>query len=151
MDDVIYALSSDSKTITLTTKDLNNLVKESLDEFVDNIFAMCKPLVDEGGEIVLTGEGQQMKSLVKLFNEKADGNFRTYYPETIGVRNPSLCALYGSFLVYREKALLNNLSVNCINLVEYDTSVKDKEFDADGDTITSKIKNMFKQYMKGEE
>lgn len=151
LEDTVYALSNDSKTVCVTTKDLNELVKDSLNEYTENIIAMCKPLLESGADLIVTGEGQKMKALVEEFNIKSNNQSRAYYPETIGVRDPSLTALYGSFIVYREKAVLNNLSVNCINLVEYDTSVNDKDFDTDGDTITSKIKNLFKQYVKGEE
>ena len=150
-DDTIYALTNESKTVVIDTKELNSLVKEPLNEYTDNIIAMCKPLLDDGADLIVTGEGQKMKALVNEFKEKANNQCRDYYPETIGVRDSALTALYGSFIVYREKALLNNLPVNCINLVEYDTSVEEKDFDTDGDTITSKIKNLFKQYVKGDE
>ncbi|MDO4197636.1 MAG: hypothetical protein Q4D13_01440 [Erysipelotrichaceae bacterium] len=150
-DDTVYAISRDSKTSVITTKKLNDLVKDSLNDYAENIITMCKPIMENGADLIVTGEGEQMKALVNILKEKNNGNCRLYYPDTIGVRDPSLTALYGSFIVYREKAVMNNLSVNCINLLEYDTSVKDKDFDADGDTITSKIKSLFKQYVKGDQ
>jgi len=53
--------------------------------------------------------------------------------------------------VYRDKVLLNDLNVNCIDLVKYENAIDQKQFDSEGETITTKIKNLFKQYMeKGE-
>ena len=72
---------------------------------------------------------------------------REYYPETIGVRNPALTALYGSFIVYREKALLNNQNVSCVDLVQYNSLIEKKEIDSEGETITTKIRNLFRQYI----
>ena len=97
--------------------------------------------------IVLTGEGSQMKALANRLVEKTQVRIKTYYPDTIGVRDPSLTALYGAFFVYRDKVLLNNLDVNCIDLLTYDSLIDQRELDSEGETITSRIRNLFRQYI----
>ena len=43
---------------------------------------------------------------------------------------------------------MNDLNVNCIDLLKYDSLIDHKELDSEGETITTKIKNLFRQYME---
>ena len=49
--------------------------------------------------------------------------------------------------IYTVKVLLNNLDVNCIDLLTYDSLIDRRQLDSEGETITSKIRNLFKQYI----
>ena len=147
-DDVIYAWADQGSTRTITTAMLNETVEKTLDVLTNKLIAMCKPVLDSGASIVLMGEGQQMKALSEMIKEKSGVEVRSYCPETIGVRDPSMTSAYGAFISYREKALLNNLSVSCIDLLRYDELINEKELDSEGETITTKIKNLFRQYME---
>ena len=150
-DDIIYAYNQTEETKTITMKELNDLALEPLNTISDNLVAMCKPIIDQGAMLYVTGEGQQMKCLLDLIEEKANCLIKSYYPETIGVKDSTLMALYGSLFVYKDKVDLNNLNVNCINLLEYDSHVSSKSVDSEGETITTKIKNLFKQYVQKED
>lgn len=151
LDDVIYAYNNDSVTVSLTQRELNNACEIAQDNLVDKLITMCKPILDKGAMILCTGEGQQISSLIDKISSKSNVTVRSYYPDTIGVRDSSLTALYGALFVYREKALLNDLNVNCIDMLKYETLIDQKEFDSEGETITTKIKNLFKQYVEREE
>ncbi|MBQ1566808.1 MAG: hypothetical protein IIZ80_02825, partial [Erysipelotrichaceae bacterium] len=110
-----------------------------------------KPIIEDGALMILTGEGCQMAALLERLKEKTLTKVKTYYPDTIGVRDPAMTALYGAFFVYRDKVLLNDLNVNCVDLIKYENAIDQKKFESEGETITTKIKNLFKQYMeKGE-
>lgn len=151
LDDIIYAWSDQGVTRTITTRMLNEAIEKPLDILCDKLLSMCKPIIEQGAVIVLTGEGSKMRALSTRLSEKAGFKIRTYYPDTIGVRDPSLTALYGALFAYRDKVLLNDMDVSCIDLVKYESVIDQKQLDSDGDTITTKIKNLFKQYMeKGE-
>ena len=54
-------------------------------------------------------------------------------------------------LSYKEKVLLNKISISCIDLLSYDSYIDQKQLDAEGETITTKIKNLFKQYIEKED
>ena len=43
---------------------------------------------------------------------------------------------------------MNNLDVSCIDLLKYDSLIDQKQLDSEGETITTKIKNLFRQYME---
>ena len=58
-----------------------------------------------------------------MIKDKTESVVRRYAPETIGVRNPALTALYGSFIAYHDKVVMNDLSVSCIDLLKYDVSI----------------------------
>ena len=109
---------------------------------------MCEPILSTGAQIVLTGEGQQMKSLKERLKTLCNCEISEYFPDTIGIRDASMTALYGAFIVYREKALMNDLNVSCIDLLKYDELIDQKQLDSEGDTITTKIKNLFKHYIE---
>ena len=147
-DDVIYAWTDEGITRTMTTRMLNESVAKPIDVLSDKLITMCKPIIETGASIILTGEGEQMKALADVIKIKAECDVKTYYPDTIGVRDPSFTALYGAFFIYRDKVLMNNLSVNCIDLLKYDSMIDQKELDSEGATITTKIKNLFKQYIE---
>ena len=148
-DDIVYAYSESGQSNTISANDLNECIEKPLDALVDKYVTLCRPILEQGAELVLTGEGKQMQMLVDKLEEKMGCKIKTYYPDTIGVRDPSLTALYGSCFVFREKALMNNISVNCIDMIAYDSHIEHKEFDSEGETITTKIKNLFKQYIDG--
>ena len=147
-DDIVYAWSEGSGTKTITTRNLNEAAEKPLNALCDKLFTMCKPIIDTGASVVICGEGQQMSAFESTFRKKADCEVKTYVPDTIGVRDPSYAALYGAFFVYRDKVLMNDLDVCCIDLLKYDELIDQKELDQEGETITTKIKNLFKQYME---
>lgn len=150
-DDVVYAYNLNGSTKTISTRDLNTVLMNSLDNFINKLYSMCKPILDENTLIFITGEGQQMNSLVNSYIDKINCNVRSYQPDTLGVRDPSLTALFGSLYTYHDKVKLNNINVSCIDLLEYNSHVDQKEIDSEGETITTKIKNLFKQYVERED
>jgi len=145
--DVVYALNETNNTKTITADMLNAAVFTALDEYTNHLIAMCKPILEAQADIWITSKGQQMKALIEMIKDKTQANIREYNPDTIGIRNADYNALYGSFLIYREKVYLNDLDVSCIDLLKYDALIDQKEFDQEGETITTKIKNLFKQYI----
>ena len=145
-NDAIYAWNKDDKTYSLTIKELSDFIEEPLDEYLDKILMMCKPLLEKGADIWICGEGSNMLALVKKLRSLSGQEVQTYYPDTIGARNSELCAVYGALYVYREKANLNNLDVNCLNPLEYEEVVSKVEEDEESESITSKIRNLFEMY-----
>lgn len=151
-DDIVYAYNLNNQTISITNKEINEIALESVYNLSEKFITMCKPIIDSGASLFITGEGQQMYSLVKSLKQMSNCEVKSYYPDTIGVRDSSLTALYGSLFVYKDKVLMNDLNVSCIDLLEYDSRIDQKEIDTEGETITTKIKNLFKQYIeKGEQ
>ncbi|MBQ0036523.1 MAG: hypothetical protein KBT35_06365 [Firmicutes bacterium] len=143
-DNIIY--SNNQTSITL--KDVNDAVKDILANFVDKLLTMCKPIIDQGDtQIVIAGEGQGMKALVDSIKMNSGTEVKDYYPDTIGIRDSSFTDLFGSFVVYKEKEILNNTSISCIDLFEYDDVIDHKKIDVEGESITTKIKNLFIQYI----
>lgn len=151
LDDIVYAYNSNSETSSISTRDLNSISLRPIENLVDKLVTMCKPIIEQGATLFVTGEGQQMNALVKKIREQSNCDLKSYYPDTIGVRDSSLTGLHGSLFAYNEKVNLNDLNVNCIDLLEYDSKIEQKEFDTEGETITTKIKNLFRQYIEKEE
>lgn len=151
IDDIVYAYNQSSGTRTITASDLNNEALDAINSLVNKLLSVCKQIIDHGAVIFITGEAQQMKALVDKFKELSNCEVKSYYPDTIGVRDPSLTALYGSLIAYKEKAELYDLNVTCIDLLEYDSHVEQKDINTEGETITTKIKNLFRQYVERED
>ena len=151
LNDAIYAWSDGDKNNSLVIKDLNELVDVPLNAYVDKIVATCKPIIEKGASFLLTGEGSEMLAISELLKEKSGVEVKNYYPDIIGARKANMCANYGALFVYREKAVLNELSVNCVNIAEYDKTIDRIEEDVEGESITSKIKNLFETYKESEE
>ncbi len=150
LSDAIYAWNDGDYNKSIKISDLNELVKNPLIAYVDKLYAMCKPILEKGGTFLLTGQGCDMNAISTLLKEKTNVDAKNYYPDIIGARKAELCAVYGALFVYREKANLNDLSVNCVNIAEYDKTVDQIELDVEGESITSKIKNLFEMYKESE-
>lgn len=152
LDDVIYAWKSDEKSYSLTARNISDDISSKLNSYVDKIIEMSNPIIEKGSsQFILTGEGAEMRALSDLLKEKSGVEVRTYYPDTIGIREASLSALFGAIVAYRDKVILEEIEVNCVDLLEYDSIVDRRKIDVEGDTITSRIKNLFKQYRNKEE
>lgn len=150
LNDAIYAWNDGDTSKSIKICDINELVKIPLDAFTDKVSTMCKPILEKGGNFLLTGQGSDMKAISASLKEKTGADVKNYYPDIIGARKAELCAVYGALFVYREKANLNDLSVNCVNIAEYDKTVDQIEVDVEGESITSKIKNLFEMYKESE-
>ena len=152
-DDAVYAWKNEkNESFSVSIRDLNENTLKPLNAYIDRILQMCKPIL-EGGKTIffLVGQGSKMDALAKMLQAKANVNVKQYYPDTIGIRDAQMCSVYGSFFVYKEKALLNNLNVSCVDIAEYDSTVDQKKIDVEGETITMKIKKLFEQYRDKEE
>lgn len=150
LNDPVFAWNSDNSSNSITVKELNEIVKKPLDEFVDKIVNICSPIIELGATIFVCGEGSSMNALIEELKLKSKTDVRAYYPDAIGVRNANVCGAYGALYVYKEKAEMNDISVNCVNMVEYENTVNQMEVNVEGESITSKIKNLFEIY-KGKE
>ena len=152
-DDAVYAWKNEkNESFSVSIRDLNENTLKPLNAYIDRILQMCKPIL-EGGKTIffLVGQGSKMDALAKMLQAKANVNVKQYYPDTIGIRDAQMCSVYGSFFVYKEKALLNNLNVSCVDIAEYDSTVDQKKIYVEGETITMKIKKLFEQYRDKEE
>lgn len=153
IDNAIFAWNDDKQiNHSITVKELSKIVYSPLKTYIDKIMTMCKPIIDSGEtSFFLVGEGSKMKSLVDMLKNESNIETKTYFPDTIGVRDSSMSAIYGSFIVYKEKAMLNDLNVCCVDVAEYDNTVDQREEDNEGESITSKIKKMFDDLVHEEE
>ncbi len=149
--DAIYAWNDEDSSKSITTKELTDFLSPELDAYVDRIVLMCKPIIQKGASFLISGEGSEMKALLTKLKEKTNCDVKAYYPDAIGVRNSSLCAVYGALFVYKEKANLNGISVNAVEMMEYDKTVNQIEVDVEGESITSKIKKLFETYKDRED
>ncbi len=150
-EDAIYAWNDGDSNKSIRIADLNDLVKLPLEAYIDKLVSMCKPILEKGASFLLTGEGSDMEAISIMLKEKSGVEVKNYYPDIIGARKAELCAVFGALFVYREKANLNDLSVNCVNIAEYDKTVDQIEVDVEGESITSKIKNLFEMYKESED
>lgn len=150
-DDAIFAWNDEKGSYSITVSELSDLVKEPLDNYIEKIVTMCKPILEKGASFCLCGEGSNMSALIEKLKEETNCEIKTYYPDTIGVRNTNLCAVYGALYVYKDKVDINNLNVNCVNMSEYDKTLDKIDVDIEGESITSKIKNLFEMYKDRED
>ena len=151
LDDIVYAYNTNGETKTISKREINEIANRPINNLVEKLVVMCKPIIEQGASLFVTGEGQQMNSLIKRIKAESNCELKSYYPDTIGVRDSSLTALFGSLFAYKDKVTLNELNVSCIDLLEFDSHIEHKEIDTEGETITTKIKNLFKQYVEREE
>ena len=149
-NDAVFAWGDDNNHHSITIKELSDTVRNPLSKYLDKILTMCKPIVDSGlTSFIVVGEGAKMKILIDELSKYSKCFVKEYYPESIGIRDSSLCSTYGALFVYKEKAYLNGINVSCVDIAEYDSVVDLKKDDTEGESITSKIKKLFDTYRGG--
>lgn len=150
--DAIFAWNENGKASSLDAQQLYNALEPALNSYLDKIITLCGPILEKGtSKFILIGEGATIGILSKKLAEKSEREVSVYYPESIGVRDTALCAVYGALYIYKEKTNLNDLLVSCINMEEYNDTVDQQVIDVEGESLTAKIKNLFSQYKnKGE-
>lgn len=143
-DRIVYASSEDNNNLILSLKEICDALNPSLNDFVKHLYNIFEPIITNGNtSITLVGEGSDMLSLKKTLEKIMQVNVNSYSPDTIGIRASELTALYGSFFVHRELAEIRKEDVCGVNLLELENLITKKENDAEVETLTTKIKNLF--------
>lgn len=152
-DDAVYAwVDAKGENQSISIAQLSKAVKGPTEALADKLVTMSKPIIESGNTTMfIVGEGSKMPQLVDAIKSASKCEVKAYYPDTIGVRDASLCALYGALFAYKEKAMLNDLNVCCVDMAEYENTVDQKKVEVDGESITSKIVKMFEMYRDEEE
>ena len=150
--DAVFAWSNSKESLTLNEEELSVCVRPALDEYIGKLITTCQPILDSGpASITVIGEGAEMNAFTQLLEEKSGVPVRAYFPETIGVRDSNLTALYGSFFVYRDMNEIRGNEKSSIDLYELENVISRKTDDAEAETLTSKIRSLFEMSRKKEE
>jgi len=150
-EDIIFAYNKDGKEVSITNKDLNDFISIPVKKLISDLTQICKPILESGDTMfVIEGEGADMVLLADKLKEETNAEIKIYHPDTLGVRESNLISLLGSFFVEKEKSLINEIDINCVDLLEFEKVVDQKKLDSEGETITTKIKLLFEQYMNKE-
>ena len=149
-DDVIFAWNdADGKSNTISESDLSSVVKDEITKLAVNIRSACEPILANGlVQIVMVGEGAKMDSLVSEIQRTSGVSVKTYSPETIGARDTKYSALLGSIYGYRDANEFKERKISSIDLYELSESIE-KRVDSEGESLTTKIKNLFQLKDKG--
>ena len=132
----------DSKYITQA--DLSLLVKDSIYELAAKIKDACQEIFKTAKtDLVITGEGAKLKALVTAIEEVSKVETKAYFPETIGVRSSSYTALLGAVYGYRDHLMITGDFDSSINLLELNDILQRKSQDHEGETLTTRIRNLF--------
>ena len=142
--------TSDGESKTISERELSSCIKNVTDEFVLKIKDACEPILESGDtEIVIVSEGAKMASLVKMIEEVTKATTKAYFPETLGGRDSSLTALLGSIYGYHDSIMINGNMTSSINLLQFSELVERKTNDTEGETLTTRIKNLFDSKNRG--
>lgn len=151
-NDIIFAYTKNEKTINVTSEQLNSTIRIPVDKYIKDIVDISMPIVNSGETMfVIVGEGADMKMIADMLNERTQCDIKIYHPDTLGVRESNLIALFGSFFVMKETANLRDEKIVCVDLLEFDNVVNHKKEDVEGQTLTTRIKTLFKNITKENE
>lgn len=145
IDDAVYAwVDENGGNISVNEKEISEMTYPSLKKYIDIIAKSLRPILESHDtSIVITGEMASMESFIDLLSKECNASVKAYFPDTIGVRDSNLTALYGSFFVYREMANIKGLKESSVDLLEFENIVDRKIDDVEGESLTGKIKSLF--------
>ena len=91
-----------------------------------------------------------MDALVKAIRRKVEVTTKTYFPETIGARDSRYSTLLGALYGYRDANEFKGKIVSSIDLYRFSEVIEKRE-DTQGESLTTKIRNLFQLRDKGGE
>lgn len=142
--------NSEGESKTITELELSSSIKDAIEEYVNKIKDACEPILQSGDtEIVIVNEGAKMNSLIDLIRERCSVHTKAYHPETLGARDSSLTALLGSIYGFHDLVNINGNITSSINLLQFNELVDHKTTDTEGETLTTRIKNLFDSRNRG--
>ncbi|MBQ1288648.1 MAG: hypothetical protein IIY23_00635 [Erysipelotrichaceae bacterium] len=152
-DDAVYVWNKNGKeNYSINEKDLSECIEPKLNEYIDKIAMMSEPILKSGPtSIIVTGNGASMQSLLQQLQNKLEISVKPYFPDTIGVRDSALTALYGAFFAYRDTALLKGEEKSSVDLMELEKVISSRSDDVEAETLTSKIRGLFEMSKRKEE
>ena len=144
-DDSIFAWkNNEGVSNSISESELSDTVKEATRNLAVEIKETCNPILNSGQtNIVVVGEGAKMDALVKMISDETKVNAKTYFPETIGIRDSAYVTLLGSFYGYRDMLQINDNMQSSINLFQFSELVEKKTIDNEEESITARVKNLF--------
>ncbi|MFV0380280.1 MAG: cell division protein FtsA [Anaerorhabdus sp.] len=137
----IYAYNSDGNTVEIIGKQITDLIRDDVNNWVSEIKEKCLPILEaDKTTVILTGEGADIQGLDTLLQEQLNTDVRIYIPETLGVRTGDLVACLGLFFAYKDQLpiigdISNSIDIDVLQGVQ-------KSGDSEEESITKKLKGM---------
>ena len=143
----IYIWSKNTKTYTLSEKELCEAIREPLESWMSEIEQMCRPILKAGRtQVVIVGEGGELQEIAEYVQDHLNAPTKVYYPETLGVRDSALTACLGLFYAYKDQQPLLNTDQVGVNAAQFEKAVTigglKKEKTSVDDSITKRLKDM---------
>lgn len=141
-DDVVKMWNDGDLKLSLTQRQISNIVRPVLNRVLKNIYELIEPINEYGlDSIYLVSEGSKIQALVsEMKNKYPDIEVNTYAADKIGARDSSLCACLGAFYVFEETLTFKNDKPCSIDLLQFNSLMQKQIDDEDKNTITIKMK-----------
>lgn len=150
-DDVVKMWNDGDLKLSLTQRQISDMVRPALAKMLNNIYETIKPIIDYGlDSIVVFGEGSKMQSLVDELEKLTGVNVTVYTPETIGARDTNLSACLGACYVYNDSLVFKDERRCSIDALAFENLMNKEVMDKDEESLTAKIKKIFNQRKKEE-
>ncbi|MDY6062233.1 MAG: hypothetical protein SPI53_00325 [Erysipelotrichaceae bacterium] len=148
-DNPIFVWNASDLRLSLSERQLVELVKNNFDKYIKKICETSAPILESGKtSIILSGEAAKMNALNEALARNTNCEVVTYTPETIGARDTSLSAVLGALYAFKDALVITNSKLCSLDLLEYEKLMNRQTIDADGESLTKKIKNLFNQRKK---
>lgn len=150
-DDVVKMWNDGELKLSLTQKQISDMVRPALVKMLNNIYDTIKPIIDYGlDSIVLFGEGSKMSAIVEELKNLTGVDINVYTPETIGARDTNLSACLGACYVYNDSLVFKDERRCSIDVLAFENLMNKEVIDKDEESLTAKIKKIFNQRKKEE-
>ncbi len=143
-DNVIYLDNVNDAAIELTAKQVYTLCFEPMQDWINNINEVCRPITQGGNtRYVISGEGMNIQVLEQLMDQFS-APASAYVPQTIGVRDGAFTTTIGMIYNWKEVQEIRKderISVNRNEMEESVEAIRKIAREGEGG-FTRKLKNM---------
>lgn len=144
-----YVWAVNEKTHTLNEKLIYEAIKEKVDQWANMIHQAVEPIVSAGKSmIVLTNDMAEVQGISDVLSDTINCEVKTYAPETLGIRSPSLTSCAGLFYAYKDLLEINGRNENSVDVATFARIVDLRSEEFKEMTITNKLRNVLLQGKK---
>ena len=144
-----YVWADGDTTRTISEKAIFECIETPLKQWLEMVKKSIDPILSAGKAVVIiSNDMAELQGISDCLSDTVDNEVKTYAPETLGIRNPSLTTAAGLFYAYKDLLEINGRNDASVDVNTFARLVDIRSDEFKEMTITNKLRNALLQGKK---
>ena len=144
-----YVWADGDTTRTISEKGIYECIETPLQQWLQMVKKSIDPILSAGKAVVIiTNDMAELQGISDVLSDTLNNEVKTYAPETLGIRNPSLTTAAGLFYAYKDLLEINGRNDTSVDVNTFARLVDIRSEEFKEMTITNKLRNALLQGKK---